>query len=408
MKLNTDYKELYNTSPCGYFCSLPDGTIVDCNKKFLKSINYTREEVIDKKKFTDILSLGGKIYFESVYAPALKLSGTIEEINFNFIKKEGTAFPVLVNSVEVKDAEGLHLFTQSAVFNVSQRKKYEQELLIAKTKANDLSNELKEVNKELLNQTELILKQKLQLEEFNHHLENNNSQLSTFAHITSHNLRAPVSNLIALKDFYNESINLEDKAMLFSKVEIVIGHLNETLNELIESVKIQGNKDITHDPILFDTVFDKTLAILDTQILVSKAVITSNFSEAPTVAYPKLYIESILLNLLSNAIRYSSPNRIPRIHFCTEWIDDELLLIAKDNGLGIDLKKHGHKLFGLNNTFHRHPNSKGVGLFMTKTQIEAVGGAITVESEVDKGTTFNIILKKIGNDKKKTLNLYHR
>ena len=394
MNYNVDYKELYDNFPSGYFCSLPNGTIVDSNKKFLDLTSYTREEVIGEKKFTDFLSLGGKIYFENIYSPALKLSGTIEEINFNFIKKDGTKFPVLVNSVEVKDKEGLHLFTQSAVFNISQRKKYEHELLIAKRKANDLSNELIVVNKELLSRAELILKQKLQLEEFNEHLENKNRQLSSFAHIASHNLRAPVSNLLALKDFYKESTDLEDKAMLFSKVEIVVGHLNETLNELIESVKIQGNKDITHDPIIFDAVFDKTLEILDHQILDSKAVVTSNFSKVPNIKYPKLYMESIMLNLLSNSIRYSSPNRIAKIHFCTKINNNEIILIAKDNGLGIDLQKYGHKLFGLSNTFHRHPDSKGVGLFMTKTQIEAIGGSISVESEVDKGTTFKIILKK--------------
>jgi PAS domain S-box-containing protein len=394
MNPNLDYKELFSNFPTGYFCSLPNGIIVNSNKRFLDLTNYTREEVIGKKKITDFLSLGGKIYFENVYSPALKLKGTIEEINFNFTKKDGTKFPVLINSLEVKDKEGIHLFTQSAVFNISQRKKYEQELLIAKRKANDLSNELKDVNKELLSRAELILKQKSQLEEFNQHLENKNRQLSSFAHIASHNLRAPVSNLLALKDFYKESSDLEDKAILFSKVEIVISHLNETLNELIESVKIQGNKDIIHDPIVFDSVFDKTLEILDSQILDSKAIVTSNFSESPNIEYPKLYMESIMLNLLSNAIRYSSPDRIAKIHFCTEVTNNEIMFIAKDNGLGIDLQKHGHKLFGLNNTFHRHPDSKGVGLFMTKTQIEAIGGSITVESEVDKGTTFKIILKK--------------
>jgi PAS domain S-box-containing protein len=389
-----DYKELYNSFPSGYFCSLPDGTIVDSNKKFLDLTSYTREEVIGEKKFTDFLSLGEKIYFENVYSVALKLRGTIEEINFNFIKKDGTKFPILINSIEIKDKEGLHLFTLSAVFNIPQRKKYEQELLIAKRKANDLSNELIDVNKELLSRAELILKQKHQLEEFNQHLENKNRQLSSFAHIASHNLRAPVGNLMTLKDFYKESTDIEDKGMLFSKVEIVIGHLNETLNELIESVKIQGNKDITHDPIIFDSVFDKTLQILDNQILASKAVVTSNFSEAPNIEYPKLYMESIMLNLLSNSIRYSSPDRIAHIHFCTSVNNNEIMLIAKDNGLGIDLQKHGHKLFGLNNTFHRHPDSKGVGLFMTKTQIEAIGGSITVESDINKGTTFKIILKK--------------
>ena len=242
--------------------------------------------------------------------------------------------------------------------------------------------------------SELILKQKLQLEEFNKHLENKNRQLSSFAHIVSHNLRAPVSNLLALSDLYSKITGLEDKDMIFSKVEIVIGHLNETLNELIESVKIQENKDIAHDSIVFDSVFNKTLEILHNQILDSKAEVTSNFSEVANVEYPKLYMESIMLNLLSNSIRYRSPNLIAKIHFYTEINNNEIMLTAKDNGLGIDLEKHGHKLFGLSNTFHNHPDSKGVGLFMTKIQIETIGGSITVESEVDKGSTFKIIFKK--------------
>jgi signal transduction histidine kinase len=296
--------------------------------------------------------------------------------------------------VEVKDIAGIHIYTHFAVFNISQRKKYEQELLISKKNANELSNNLTTVNKELLSRAELILEQKLQLEQFNQNLENKNRQLSSFAHIASHNLRAPVSNLMALKDFYKESTNLEDKALLFSKVEIVIAHLNETLNELIESVKIQGNKDISNDSIVLNAIFEKTLMILEHQVLESKAIVTANFSEVPNIEYPKLYMESILLNLLSNSIRYRSPNRTPKIHFCTTIADNKIILTARDNGLGIDLKKYGHKLFGLNNTFHRHPDSKGVGLFITKTQIEAIGGIITVESEVNKGTTFQITLNK--------------
>ncbi|MCL5127742.1 PAS domain-containing sensor histidine kinase [Algibacter sp. L4_22] len=394
MKFNIDYKELYNTSPSGYFCTLPDGTIIDANQRFLELTNYKREEVIEKKQFMDFLSVGSKIYYETVYSQTLKLSGTLEEINFDFKKKDGTKFPVLINSVEVKDKAGHHLYTQSAIFNISHRKKYEQELLIAKRKANNLSDELIQTNEELRRSSDLISQQKLQLEKFNHHLENKNSQLSSFTHIAAHNLRAPVSNLVSLQDFYKESTEEEDRTMLFSKIEIVIGHLNETLNELIESVKIQGNTNIVHDPITFDNVFDKTLEILEGQTLDSKAVVTSNFSKVTKIEYPKLYMESIMLNLMSNSIRYRSPNRIPNIHFSSEINKNEVVLLATDNGLGIDLKKHGHKLFGLSNTFHRHPDSKGVGLFMIKTQIEAIGGSITAESDVDKGTTFKIILKK--------------
>jgi signal transduction histidine kinase len=134
---------------------------------------------------------------------------------------------------------------------------------------------------------------------------------------------------VALKDFYKESTDLEDKSLLFSQVEIVIGHLNETLNELIESVKIQGNTDIVYDAVIFDTVFAKTLAILDIQILGSKAVVTSNFSEVPTIAYPKLYMESILLDLLSNSIRYRTHDRIAKIHFRTKIINMRSYLLQQ-------------------------------------------------------------------------------
>ncbi|AUC81470.1 ATP-binding protein [Lacinutrix sp. Bg11-31] len=394
MNQNLDYKKLYDTSPCGYICSLADGTIIDSNKRFLEFTNYDREEVIKKKKFTDFLSVGGKIYFETVFSQKLKLSGFIEEINFDFIKKDGTKFPVLINSVEIKDTEGRHLFIQSSIFNISQRKDYELELQTAERKAIELSDELKQSNKELRSGSELILNQKNQLEGLNYNLENTNRQLSSFAHIASHNLRAPVSNLNSLLNFYNNSIDIEDKAMLFDKFEIVVGHLNETLNDLIESVKIQGDVNIKHDLINFDIVFNKTVEILEDQILESKAVVTSNFHEATNIKYPKVYLESIMLNLMSNSIRYRSSDCIPEIHFSTELKNDEITLIATDNGLGIDLEKHHHRLFGLNNTFHRHPDSKGVGLFMIKTQIEAIGGSITVESEIGIGTTFKIILNK--------------
>ena len=238
MDYNTDYKEFYNTFPSSYFCSLPDGTIIDSNKNFLELTNYSREEIIGQKKITDFLSLGEKIYFESVFIPALKLSGTIAEVNFNFTKKGGTKFPVLLNSIEVKDVSGTHLYTHSAVFHISKRKKYEEELLTSKKNANELSNTLTAVNKELQSRVELLSKKKLQLEELNQCLENKNKQLSSFAHIASHNLRAPVNNLMVLSDLYKEKTGLKDKALVFSKVEKVIDGLNETLNDFIDSANI--------------------------------------------------------------------------------------------------------------------------------------------------------------------------
>jgi signal transduction histidine kinase len=101
-------------------------------------------------------------------------------------------------------------------------------------------------------------------------------------------------------------------------------------------------------------------------------------------------MESIPQNLISNAIKYRSQKRIPEIFISTDLIKTGIELRVQDNGLGIDLQKFGNKLFGLHKTFHENSEARGVGLFLTKTQIEALGGSITAESEVDKGTTFII------------------
>ena len=96
---------------------------------------------------------------------------------------------------------------------------------------------------------------------------------------------------------------------------------------------------------------------------------------------------------MSNALKYRAADRTPNIKIFTKIVDTKTVLCFKDNGLGIDLDKHGHKLFGLNKVFHRHPEAKGIGLFLTKAQVEAMGGNIHAESEVNVGTTFFITLK---------------
>jgi PAS domain S-box-containing protein len=222
-------------------------------------------------------------------------------------------------------------------------------------------------------------------------LQKQNDKLLNFAHITSHNLRSPVSNLNSLLHFYKESPSQEDKEMLFTKFETVINHLTSTLNELIEVLKIQEDVSKVRETVFFENIFTKTQEILTGNIMETHAIVTGNFSKAESIEYPKTYLESIMLNLLSNAMKYKSPDRAPEIHFQTEVINGQIILTASDNGLGIDLKKHGHKLFGLNKTFHKHAEAKGVGLFITKTQIEAMGGTISAQSEVGKGTTFTIV-----------------
>lgn len=231
---------------------------------------------------------------------------------------------------------------------------------------------------------------KINLEAAAEELQEQNYQLNEFAHIISHNLRSPVGNISALISLLDSKSTLEDYKNIFDKLNATSGNLQATLNDLMETLRIKKEKMIDHAPLLFEEIFTKTTQDLTGEIIQSAADITVDFSAAPTVIYSKTYLESIFLNLLSNALKYRSPKRSPKIHFKTTISQDKMQLEVSDNGLGIDLEKHGHKLFGLRKTFHEHREARGVGLFLTKTQVEALGGKIWVTSEVDKGTSFFI------------------
>jgi len=232
---------------------------------------------------------------------------------------------------------------------------------------------------------------RLKLEMLTDQLTDQNEQLVNFAHIVSHNLRAPVSNLNSLLMYYDVLKDEQEKIMVFDKFKTVIDHLTSTLNTLLDSISIRTATLTEKELLTFDDVMNKTLEILSGHIIETDAKVKSDFSQSPKITYNRDFLESIFLNLLSNALKYRSPDRKPEILVHTKEEKGRVLMEVKDNGLGIDMDKHGDKLFGLNKTFHRHSDSKGVGLYLVKTQIENMGGTISATSQVNKGTTFTII-----------------
>ena len=129
------------------------------------------------------------------------------------------------------------------------------------------------------------------------------------------------------------------------------------------------------------------------EIKKTKATISGHFDEAPIVHCPPKYLLSIFNNLVSNSIKYQSPDRQAVINMTTRKVNGDIILSISDNGLGINLAKNKHNIFKLGKVFHHHPNSKGFGLFMTKTHVEAMGGRIWVESTPGEGSTFYIEFK---------------
>lgn len=264
-------------------------------------------------------------------------------------------------------APDLHLpvFYASAV-DITARKKSEDELLRSKGNIEAIALTLQEQNK----------------------------ALDEFAHIISHNLRSPIGNINALINLLDENSGIQDYKLIFYKLKNVAKNLSETMNDLMETLKVKTQTDLQKDQIRFKEILDKVVQSLEGDLIQAEASVTFDFNEAPVIEYPKAYLESIFQNLLSNSIKYRAADRKPKIHFVTQKVekkgDSYIELKISDNGQGIDLEKYGDKLFGLHKTFHTHEQARGVGLFLVKTQIESMGGSISADSEVDKGTTFTI------------------
>jgi PAS domain S-box-containing protein len=217
-----------------------------------------------------------------------------------------------------------------------------------------------------------------------------NERLMNFAHIVSHNIRSHSSNLSMIVDFMGNAQNEASELNYFAMLKQSTEKLAETIENLNEIITIQNNINKPKvDLYLFDEI-QKTLKALNIILLANDVTIINEVSHLYKVKGIASYMESIFLNLLTNAIKYRSPDRSPIISFSAEIQNNYIVLSIKDNGIGIDLKMHGHKIFGMYKTFHRNADARGIGLFITKNQIEAMNGKIEVESKVGEGTTFKV------------------
>ena len=217
-----------------------------------------------------------------------------------------------------------------------------------------------------------------------------NSRLLNFAHIVSHNLRSHSGNIEMLLSIIAEEENEDFVKESFNHLRSSSKALSQTIVHLKELVEIQSKLVHQKENLNLNTYLGKTLDILGEEIKKNKVIIENKISQDETIIFNPAYLESILLNFTSNAIRYAHPDRTPIISYAIRSINNTKILEIGDNGLGINLEKHGKKLFGMYKTFHKHKDSRGIGLFITKNQIEAMGGRVDVKSQVGIGTTFKI------------------
>lgn len=332
--------------------------IIYVNPAFTNMTGYTSEEIINNKSL-DILR--GPNTELSVIKKIIQIIQNKEEglLEIKCYKKDKTEFWLRFTMIPIYNSENELSHWVSIQRDVTEEKNQEKE-------------------------KEQLIKE----------LTQNNKDLKQFSYITSHNLRAPMSNLTGLLNLI-EDITIEDPELN----EIINGFsksthlLNETIEDLTKVMIIKDNTSIEKENISLKEVFENVFHQLTNQVEKSKPILKLNLEDVSVINTNKAYLESILLNLLTNSLKYKSNDRILKITISAHQIGNTIQLIFKDNGIGIDLNKNKDKIFGLYQRFHDYPDSKGLGLYLVKSQVEAMKGTISIESKVNKGTTLTLTFK---------------
>ncbi|WP_337042397.1 PAS domain S-box protein [Emticicia sp. 17c] len=336
----------------------PGPKIVYVNDAFTHMTGYTREEVIGRNpRFLQGPNTNRADLDRLKKSLDNWESCEMELINY---KKNGEEFWINLSTALVSDEKGIYTHWIAIQRDITERKH-------------------REIEREQL------------IKELNH----SNQDLRHFSYITSHNFKAPLSNLIGFLKIIDE-IPIENPILsqIIQGFKTSTSLLNDTINDLTKILIIRDSDKIEQKDIPFAKMMKQTTVQIENLIIEADAQITMQFSAAPNVFFNETYLESIFLNLLTNAIKYRSYNRKLEIKVVSREMKEHIQLTFEDNGIGLDVERHKGKIFGLYQKFHDRPNSKGMGLYLIKSQLESLGGSIDVESKVDVGTKFILKFRK--------------
>ena len=223
-------------------------------------------------------------------------------------------------------------------------------------------------------------------------LVQHNKDLEQFAYIISHNLRAPVANIIGVSNtLFEGNLDKDEEHEFMEALSDSVKKLDSIITDLNQILQVKRHVNEYMEQVNFAQLVDEIKSSIGVFLEEQCIMILSDFEEAQEMLTLKSYMRSIFYNLISNSIKYRKPDLAPVIEIKSRKDKDKIGITFKDNCIGIDLKKKKDQMFGLYNRFHPdHADGKGMGLFMVKTQVETLGGKISVESKVNEGTEFKI------------------
>ena len=251
--------------------------------------------------------------------------------------------------------------------------------------------ELESKNILLTRSKEQLEKNNIEVNKMNSRLEMRNKQLSDFNYLISHNLRSPVTSMSVIVEMIQKEKNPEILNQLLPKLDQVAKSITNLTKDINEYVSILDNKEIKQSNIdLAELIEEVKHEFTETLLDDSDFNVLVKLDVWNQITFSKFYLQSVIQNLVSNAIKYKRDNVASHIEFESAIENKHKVLYVRDNGMGLNLEKHGENVFKLYKRFHRNISGKGMGLFLIKSQLEALNATITIDSKVGEGTTFKI------------------
>ncbi|HEX6290819.1 MAG TPA: PAS domain-containing sensor histidine kinase [Herpetosiphonaceae bacterium] len=361
--LQESLEDLYEHAPCGYISALPDGTFAKVNQTFLDWTGYPREELLAGKRLQDLLTVGGKIFYETHYAPLLDMQGSVSEIAFEVVCRDGHRLPVLVSTIQKRDSAGRPILNRTTIFNASERRQYERELQLARKKAEEA------------------------LDLRNH-----------FLSLASHELKTPLTSILGYIQVLQRRVRKENtlSAREQRTIQIIADQatrLNKMIASLLDISRIEtGQLSIERMPL-------DVCALIRRLVDDVRATITERQIEAlcPGSALmiqgDELRLEQVFQNLIQNALKYS-PQHQP-IVVAVRHDQTHVFVDVQDRGIGIpqaELPQLFERFYRAGNVNQKSISGLGIGLYVVKEIVELHDGTVTVESAEGHGSTFTVAL----------------
>lgn len=355
-------EQLLDDAPCGYLQIDGSGALLRMNKTLRRWLGFAVDEELERGSIEDVLSMGGKIYWQTHMLPLLQMQGEITEISVTMAGRNAVTFPALLNAKrDAQKQEPVETFSVFVV-DMTQRKMYESELLKERKKAEDAAQRLKQVN----------------------------SDLEQFAYTASHDLQGPLrttSGLIQLLERKKIFEPGSEEAKLFSMIKNNSDKMHLMVGDLLEYAKIEDGQ-LEHSPVSLEGVCRQAMELLRADVDDSGAVF--DMAELPVVSGSKPQLVRLFQNLFQNSIKYRS-KEAPVIVVTQATTNDYYEILVADNGMGFD-KKYATQIFGFMRRLHSHDSIPGTGIGLSACEriMKNHGGAISAESEPGEGSVFKL------------------